>query len=200
MCVWRSLCISVQPSLKSSVWLNRRKWLWLPQEMRRGNRRDLTSLDALEPQDKTQRGRWREGQRVDRKRDTGSYCETSDLEAEERKDLKWRRDRRKLGPRLWFSEAVWRWLFSSELRALCSAAPCPPHSHWILLGRTSATVSGTVQLYLHSRLLSFCSFTVERRQKEPDDDRSLWNSFFFPRFDTTAPYCLRSKCDYIWFI
>lgn len=51
-CVRWVLCVSVRPSLKSScVWLNRRKWLWLPQEMGRGNPGASTSLAMLEPQD-----------------------------------------------------------------------------------------------------------------------------------------------------
>lgn len=75
------LRFTVRPSLKT--WLNRRKWLWLPQEMGRGNPRALTSQAALWPQDDSQErnerertGR-REGWRLGRRRDIAFWLRST---------------------------------------------------------------------------------------------------------------------------
>lgn len=72
---------TVRPSLKT--WLNRRKWLWLPQEMGRGNPRALTSQAAPWPQDDSQErnerertGR-REGWRLGRPRDIAFWLRST---------------------------------------------------------------------------------------------------------------------------
>lgn len=161
-CVRRSLCVSVRPSLKKPLCLAEQKEVALTSP---GNGGELRP-PWLHPSHKTT-------QRREGEREKGGGRETgkggghtgrerhylrlqSEPSRRERFETDWTRDI--FGPYLDTFE--WRWSFSSELWPLCSAARCPPHTHWTLQGRTSAPVSGTCQLYLHTHtqsthLLSF---------------------------------------------
>lgn len=115
--------------------------------MGRGNWRISTSLAVLEPQDASRQcsrgdGGQTEGEILPlavpslilrRPGQTGRKC------------LEEKTERRRLCARvcLLFVVPLWRWISSSELWPLCSAAPAPPPAHWILLGRTSVAASGT---------------------------------------------------------
>lgn len=109
--------------------LNSRKLLWLPQEMGRGNPRASSCPGGARD------GRLWDGGTMD------TLLPSLHLILGR---LSWEEG---FSVQSWFSSGhLLRWRSSSPLWLLCSVAPWPPQTLWILLGKTSAAASGTFNL------------------------------------------------------